>query len=44
MIWATLTAYGVEIPALAMMEMTTCSLIVNGPGLSRMPKSEILGT
>jgi hypothetical protein len=40
---ATRTAYAGASPMLAMMVMMTCSLIVNGPGLSGMPKKEILG-
>jgi hypothetical protein len=40
---ATLTAYAGTAPTLAMMVMMTCSLMVNGPGLSGIPKKEILG-
>ena len=40
---ATLTAYAGLVPTLAMMVMMTCSLMVNGPGLSGIPKKEILG-
>jgi hypothetical protein len=42
-IGATLTAYAGTSPTLAMMMMRTCSLMVNGPGLSGIPKKEILG-
>jgi len=40
---ATLTAYVGPAPTPAMMVMMTCSLIVNGPGLSGIPKKEIFG-
>ena len=40
---ATLTAYAGTCATLAMTVMMTCSLIVNGPGLSGIPKSEIFG-
>ena len=40
---ATLTAYADSAPMLAMMVMMTCSLMVNGPGLSGIPKKEIFG-
>jgi hypothetical protein len=40
---ATLTAYAGSAPTLAMMVMMTCSLMVNGPGLSGIPKKEIFG-
>ena len=40
---ATLTAYAGVATTLAMMVMMTCSLMVNGPGLSGMPKTEIFG-
>ena len=39
----TLTAYADAAPTPAMMVIMTCSLIVNGPGLSGMPKKEIFG-
>ena len=39
-----LTAYADEAPTLAMMVTMTCSLIVNGPGLSETPKRETFGT
>jgi hypothetical protein len=38
-----LTAYAELAPTPAMMVMMTCSLMVNGPGLSGMPKKEIFG-
>ena len=38
-----LTAYPLLVPTPAMIVMRTCSLMVNGPGLSGMPKSEIFG-
>ena len=40
---ATLTAYAGSDPIPAMMVMRTCSLMVNGPGLSGIPKKEIFG-
>ena len=40
---ATLTAYAGVSPTLAMMVIMTCSLMVNGPGLSRIPKKEMFG-
>jgi hypothetical protein len=40
---ATLTAYAGSDPTPAMMVMMTCSLMVNGPGLSGIPKKEIFG-
>jgi len=40
---ATLTAYAGKAPTPAMMVMITCSLMVNGPGLSGIPKKEIFG-
>jgi hypothetical protein len=40
---ATLTAYAGSDPTPAMMVMMTCSLMVNGPGLSGIPKNEIFG-
>jgi hypothetical protein len=40
---ATLTAYAGNSPTPAMMVMMTCSLMVNGPGLSGIPKKEIFG-
>jgi hypothetical protein len=40
---ATLTAYADSAPMLAMMVTMTCSLMVNGPGLSGIPKNEIFG-
>jgi hypothetical protein len=39
----TLTAYADPAPTPAMMVMITCSLMVNGPGLSAMPKKETFG-
>jgi hypothetical protein len=39
----TLTAYACSAPTPAMMVMMTCSLMVNGPGLSGIPKMEIFG-
>jgi hypothetical protein len=39
----TLTAYAGPAPTPAMMVMMTCSLMVNGPGLSGIPKKEIFG-
>jgi hypothetical protein len=40
---ATLTAYTGVAPTPTMVVMMTCSLMVNGPGLSGIPKKEILG-
>ena len=40
---ATLTAYAGVDPTPAMMVIMTCSLMVNGPGLSGKPKKEIFG-
>jgi hypothetical protein len=40
---ATLTAYAGPSATSAMMVMMTCSLMVNGPGLSGIPKKEIFG-
>jgi hypothetical protein len=40
---ATLTAYAGPCPTPAMMVMMTCSLMVNGPGLSGIPKRDIFG-
>jgi hypothetical protein len=40
---ATLTAYAGPAPTPAMMVMVTCSLMVNGPGLSGIPKKDIFG-
>jgi hypothetical protein len=40
---ASLTAYAGPAPIPAIMVMMTCSLMVNGPGLSGIPKKEIFG-
>ncbi len=40
---ATLTPYADAAPTPPMMVMMTCSLMVNGPGLSGIPKKEIFG-
>jgi hypothetical protein len=40
---AALTAYAGPCPTPAMMVMMTCSFMVNGPGLSGIPKKEIFG-
>jgi hypothetical protein len=42
-VWATLTAYAGSFATLAMTVMMTCSLMVNGPGLSGIPRREIFG-
>ena len=41
---AILTAYAGPAPVLDMMQIITCSLMVNGPGLSEIPKRETFGT
>jgi hypothetical protein len=40
---ATLTAYAGNSPTVAMIVIMTCSLMVNGPGLSGIPKKETFG-
>ena len=40
----TLTAYGYASEAPAMIVIIVCSLMLNGPGLSGMPKREIFGS